>query len=75
VQKRVLRTKPNVNYEAGDRTGRLPEVLDLDYARFVEAFAQGSAVPPPAQPSASQPAAASAPKTHPNPPAKAAASR
>lgn len=35
---RVIRTKPHPNYEAGDRTGRLPEVLDLDYARFIEAF-------------------------------------
>lgn len=36
--RRVIRTKPSVNYEAGDRTGRLPEVLDLDYHKFVEAF-------------------------------------
>lgn len=38
MQKRVLRTKPNVNYEAGDRTGRLPEVIDLDFSKFIEAF-------------------------------------
>ena len=38
TQKRVLRTKPNVNYEAGDRTGRLPEAIDLDFSKFIEAF-------------------------------------
>lgn len=36
--RRVMRTKPSLNYEAGDRTGRLPEVIDLDYTKFVEAF-------------------------------------
>jgi hypothetical protein len=53
TQKRVLRTKPNVNYEAGDRTGRLPEVIDLDFAKFVSAFAQGA--PAPAQEPAAKP--------------------
>ncbi|MCL4552922.1 MAG: ATP-binding protein [Candidatus Marsarchaeota archaeon] len=38
VARRVMRTKPSLNYEAGDRTGRLPEVIDLDFARFIEAF-------------------------------------
>lgn len=37
--RRVLRTKPSPQYEAGDRTGRLPESLPLDYAAFVAAFA------------------------------------
>lgn len=36
--KRVLRSKPNPNYEAGDRTGRLPEVFDLDYSQFLSHF-------------------------------------
>ncbi|MEN6416309.1 MAG: ATP-binding protein [Armatimonadota bacterium] len=36
--RRVMRTKPSIYYEAGDRTGRLPEVIDLDYAKFIEAF-------------------------------------
>ena len=36
--RRVLRTKPAQHYEAGDRTGRLPEVIDMDYGKFVEAF-------------------------------------
>jgi hypothetical protein len=35
---RVLRTKPHPTYEAGDRTGRLPEVLPLDYHAFMQAF-------------------------------------
>ena len=35
---RVLRTKPHPTYEAGDRTGRLPELLPLDYEQFVKAF-------------------------------------
>lgn len=76
VQKRVLRTKPNVNYEAGDRTGRLPEVIDLDFARFAEAFVHGAAAAVAQPASAPQPTAnatTSAPKTNPNPTAKAAA--
>jgi hypothetical protein len=36
--RRVLRTKPTTHYEAGDRTGRLPDVLDLDYRAFALAF-------------------------------------
>lgn len=35
---RVLRTKPHPTYEAGDRSGRLPEILPLDYDAFVHAF-------------------------------------
>lgn len=35
---RVMRTKPHPTYEAGDRTGRLPDVLPLDYDAFVKAF-------------------------------------
>ncbi len=36
--RRVMRTKPSPHYEAGDRTGRLPETIDLDFAKFTEAF-------------------------------------
>jgi hypothetical protein len=36
--RRVIRTKPSPDYEAGDRTGRLPETLDLDFAKFFQAF-------------------------------------
>ena len=35
---RVIRTKPSKYYEAGDRTGRLPETLDLDFGKFYEAL-------------------------------------
>ena len=38
TERRVMRTKPTEAYEAGDRTGRLPDVIDLDYAKFVGAF-------------------------------------
>jgi hypothetical protein len=36
--RRVIRTKPSLYYEAGDRTGRLPETLDLDFRKFLDAF-------------------------------------
>lgn len=39
--RRVMRTKPSAAYEAGDRTGRLPETIDLDYQKFLAAFAAG----------------------------------
>lgn len=39
--KRVLRTKPNSLFEAGDRTERLPETLDFSYEKFVEHFKSG----------------------------------
>jgi hypothetical protein len=63
AHRRVIRTKPNTNYEAGDRTGRLPEVIDLDFAKFVAAFAQGPAAAPAASStsaSASNPTASAA---------------
>ena len=56
--RRVIRTKPSLYYEAGDRTGRLPEVLDLDFKAFLSEFS-GTATP--AKPTASsKPAAAAA---------------
>ena len=36
--RRVIRTKPSLYYEAGDRTGRLPETIDLDFGGFMDAF-------------------------------------
>ncbi len=42
--RRVMRTKPSPHYEAGDRTGRLPETIALDYVKFIEAFNKPSAV-------------------------------
>ena len=35
---RVLKTKPSENWEAGDRTGRLPAVLPLEFEAFYSAF-------------------------------------
>lgn len=46
VIRRVIRTKPSLYYEAGDRTGRLPETIDLDYRKFLEAFQAASSAPP-----------------------------
>lgn len=39
--RRVLRTKPTKAYEAGDRTGKLPETLPLGWDAFAEAFKVG----------------------------------
>ena len=33
VHRRVIRTKPTLVYEAGDRTGRLPEMIDRSISR------------------------------------------
>jgi len=38
VEKRVIRTKPSMNYDAGDRSSLLPEVLPLDFKKFSEYF-------------------------------------
>ena len=54
--KRVIRTKPSLYYEAGDRTGRLPETLDLDFRKFFEAF-NAAVAPLKPQQSAKAPAA------------------
>lgn len=37
-EKRIIRTKPSENWEAGDRTGKLPPALPLEYQAFVKAF-------------------------------------
>lgn len=36
--KRVIRTRPTLYYEAGSRIQNLPEVIDLDYDKFIAAF-------------------------------------
>jgi len=36
--RRVMRTKPSPYWEAGDRTGRLPETIELDFDAFLAAF-------------------------------------
>ena len=46
IIRRVIRTKPSLYYEAGDRTGRLPETIDLDYRKFLEAFQAAAGAPP-----------------------------
>lgn len=38
IEKRVLRTKPTRRYEAGDRTGKLPEVIELSYTALSSAM-------------------------------------
>ena len=38
VCRRVIRTKPSPNYDAGDRFGRLPDVMPLNFPAFAEAF-------------------------------------
>jgi len=54
---RVIRTKPSLYYEAGDRTGRLPETIELDFQKFMDAFTTAVA---PLKPTAGKPAAAAA---------------
>ena len=68
--RRVLRTKPTQYYEAGDRTGRLPEILDMDYRAFVAAFNAVTTpvpVPQPSAPAQKNPAPASAPNAKTSP--------
>ena len=60
VLRRVIRTKPSLYYEAGDRTGRLPETIDLDFNKFMEAFNTAVA---PLGPTAGKPAARAAKQT------------
>jgi len=41
--RRVLRTKPNPAYDAGDRTGRLPDPVPMDFPTFREEFEKAAA--------------------------------
>jgi len=41
--RRIMHTQPSPFYEAGDRTGRLPDVIDLDFTKFLQAFNQDKA--------------------------------
>ena len=43
--KRVLYTKPSKYFEAGDRTGMLPSIIDLNYAKFSEAYKAAVSAP------------------------------
>jgi len=47
---RVIRTKPPPTYEAGDRTGRLPATLPLDFAALARCFEPNAADPQAPQP-------------------------
>ena len=38
IYQRVMRTKPSLSYDAGDRTGRLPDMIPLDFAEFMKTF-------------------------------------
>lgn len=38
--RRIMRTKNSPYYEAGDRTGKLPETIALDFGEFSQAFSQ-----------------------------------
>lgn len=40
VERRIIRTKPSFFWEAGDRTGCLPETIPLNYAAFLQAYQQ-----------------------------------
>lgn len=37
-EKRFLHTKPSENWEAGDRTGKMPEQIDMNYSAIKTAF-------------------------------------
>ena len=37
-EKRVIKTKGNASFDAGDRTGKLPEQIDLDFDEFYSAY-------------------------------------
>ena len=56
VQQREIRTKPTKHYEAGDRSGRLPESIEMDFHKFMEAYrAAASQSPAQAQPKSHSP--------------------
>jgi hypothetical protein len=73
-ERRILRTKPSELYEAGDRTGRLPDTIDLDYDRFVAAFA-GAKPPESSGPDSAEGTRVPPGPTEVIPPASAAAAR
>ena len=44
-RERVLSTKPHTDFDAGDRTGRLPETLPLNWQAFADAIGAGTTKP------------------------------
>jgi hypothetical protein len=55
--RRVIHTKPSQFWEGGDRTGRLPETLPLDFDAFRAAFEAAMQSPCPAPPGLGDPTA------------------
>ena len=41
TEKRVIRTKPSLYWEAGDRSNKLPETIPLDYKELAKYFING----------------------------------
>jgi len=58
--RRVLRTKPNPAYDAGDRTGRLPDPIAMDFPTFRQEFEKAASglIAEPSGKVAAKPAAA-----------------
>ncbi len=71
IERRVMRTKPSSLYEAGDRTKRLPETIDLDFDAFVNAYKSGTPSPEPPATSVQPPAPVKATPPPARPAAKA----
>ncbi len=61
VCRRVIRTKPSPNYDAGDRFGRLPDVMPLNFPAFAEAFEKHKENTAPAGAAQQNPATAAKP--------------
>jgi len=38
IQRRIIRTKPSRHYEAGDRSGKLTETIEMNYQKFLAAY-------------------------------------
>lgn len=41
TENRIMHTKPSRFYDAGDRTGRLPEEIEMNYDKLIKAFKLG----------------------------------
>ena len=75
IERRVMRTKPSALYEAGDRTKRLPETIDLDFNAFVDAYKSGTPSPEPPATSTQPPAPVKTATAAPRAAAKASPAR
>jgi len=45
IYHRVIYTKEDKHWEAGDRTGKLPEIISLDYSKFVNTYKEVTSEP------------------------------